>query len=259
MLDSSQSNYGYNLVPFIVIIYCHRALIEADRLITGKSSMNMPKRLITVLIVDDHPIIRDGLRAMLECERDIRIIGEAGLGAEAIQLIEAHQPSVAVIDLLLPDMDGIEVIRHTRGHQSSTKCLVLTAIVGDVPIHEAFEAGALGYLFKDMVRSDLCQAIRALDAGVRYVPAPVREQLAEGLFRPAITSRERQILQSMASGRSNRAIATKLNVSMITVHRCIQQILSKLNAKDRTHAVTIATLRGILRSRIFRAQDLGAP
>jgi DNA-binding NarL/FixJ family response regulator len=202
---------------------------------------------ITVLIVDDHPVVRDGLSAMLSAEPDIRLVGEAGTGAEALAMIPALRPSVVVVDLLLPDIGGAEIIRRVCSRSSDTGFVVLTSVAGDEEIYRALEAGAKGYLFKDMARKELIQAIRAVHKGQRYIPAQVGGRIAENFPRTELSAREIEVLQLVAVGMRNKEIAHQLGISESTVMTHMQHILEKLHATDRTEAVTTALRRAIIR------------
>ena len=202
---------------------------------------------ITVLVVDDHPVVRDGLRAIVSSEPDMEIVGDAGTGGEGVEAYFALRPSVVLMDLLLPDIGGSEAIRQICQRAPGAQIIVLTTVVGDADIYRALEAGARGYLLKDMVRKESIQAIRAVSSGRRYIPAQVGAQIAEHLPRPDITSREIEVLQLIASGFRNKEVAHRLSISEATVNAHIKHILEKLNASDRTHAVTIALRRGIIR------------
>jgi DNA-binding NarL/FixJ family response regulator len=206
-----------------------------------------PERPVTVLIVDDHPVVRDGLNAMLSTETDIAVVGEAGTGAEALAMVTKLRPAVVLMDLLLPDIGGAQVIQRVCGNSSDTAFIVLTTVAGDEEIYRALEAGARGYLFKDMARKELVQAIRAVHRGKRYIPSQVGTRIAENLPRPDVTSRETEVLQLIAAGLRNKEIAYKLDISEATVNAHVKHILEKLNASDRTHAVTTALRRGIIR------------
>jgi two-component system NarL family response regulator len=202
---------------------------------------------ITVVIVDDHPVVRDGLNAMLSTESDMRLVGEVGTGTEAIALIQKLRPAIVLMDLLLPDIGGSEVIKRICGGSSDIAFIVLTTVAGDEEIYRALEAGARGYLFKDMARKELVQAIRTVHRGQRYIPAQVGSRIAENLPRHDLSSREIEVLQLVATGLRNKEIAYQLQVSEATVNAHVKHILEKLNATDRTHAVTTALRRGIIR------------
>jgi DNA-binding NarL/FixJ family response regulator len=202
---------------------------------------------ITVVIVDDHPVVRDGLGAMLSAEPDISVVGEAGTGTEALALIAALRPAVVVVDLLLPDIGGAEVIRQICERSSDIACVVLTSVAGDEEIYRALEAGARGYLFKDMARKELIQAIRAVHGGKRYIPAQVGSRIAENLPRTDLSGRELEVLQLVAVGLRNKEIAYQLGITEATINTHMKHILEKLHATDRTQAVTTALHRGVIR------------
>jgi len=202
---------------------------------------------VKVIIVDDHPVVRDGLCAMISAESDIQVVGEAATGAEALTLIPKVRPAVVLMDLLLPDIGGSEVIRRIANNTSDTAFIVLTTVAGDEEIYRALEAGARGYLFKDMARKDLIHAIRAVARGQRYIPDKVGTRIAENLPRPGLSTREIEVLQLIAAGLRNKEIAFQMKVSEATVNAHVKHILEKLNASDRTHAVTMALRRGIIR------------
>ena len=202
---------------------------------------------ISVMIVDDHPVVRDGLNAMLSTEADIQVVGEAGNGTDALTMLAELRPSVAIVDLILPDIHGSEVIRRVCARSSDTRFIVLTSVGGDEDIYRALEAGARGYLFKDMARKDLVQAIRTVSHGHRFIPSPVGSTIAENLPRPDLTSREIEVLQLIAVGLRNKEIAHQLQVAEATVNAHVKHILDKLNASDRTQAVTTALRRGVIR------------
>jgi DNA-binding NarL/FixJ family response regulator len=202
---------------------------------------------VTIVIVDDHPVVRDGLCAMISAEPDIQILAEAGTGAEALAAIHQFRPMVVLMDLLLPDIEGSKVIEQVCAGSSDTAFIVLTTLVGDEEIYRALEAGARGYLFKDMARKELVHAIRAVASGKRYIPPEVGTRIAESLPRTALTTREVEVLQGIAAGLRNKEVAHHLGVSESTVNAHVKHILEKLHASDRTQAVTIALRRGIIR------------
>ena len=184
---------------------------------------------------------------MISAQPDMQVVGEAGTGTEAVESYFRMRPDVLLIDLLLPDFPGSEAIRQICAKSGSARIIVLTTVGGDEDIYRAMEAGARGYLFKDMARRELIQAIRTVHEGRRYIPAEVGARLAENLPRPALTSREIEVLQLVATGLRNKEIAFKLGLSEATVNAHIKHILEKLNASDRTHAVTTALRRGVIR------------
>lgn len=202
---------------------------------------------LTVVVVDDHPVVRHGLCAMISAEEDIQVLAEVDTGAEALAIIPKLRPAVVLMDLLLPDIGGTEVIQGVCSRSSDIAFLVLTTVAGDEEIYRALEAGARGYLFKDMARKELIYAIRAVAKGRRYIPAQVGTRIAENLPRPGLTAREIEVLQFVAAGRRNKEIAYQIGVSEATVNAHVKHILEKLNASDRTQAVTTALRRGIIR------------
>ena len=208
--------------------------------------MTQPK-VVSVMIVDDHPVVRDGLNSIVSMEPDLKITGEAGTGEEALRLIRSLRPNVVVMDLMLPDMSGSDVIRQICGESSDIGFIVLTSVAADEEIYRALEAGARGYLFKDMAGRELMQAIRAVHSGQRYVSPQVGARLAETFPRHGLSPREIEILEHVAAGLRNKEIAFELGVSENTVNAHVKHILEKLHVSDRTHAVTTALKRGIIR------------
>jgi len=202
---------------------------------------------VSLVIVDDHPVVRDGLCAMVSADPDIQIVAEVSTGEEALAAIRQWRPMVVLIDLLLPDIHGWEVIKRVCANSSDTAFLVLTSLVGDEEIYRALEAGARGYLFKDMARKELVNAIHAVASGKRYIPAEVGARIAEGLPRTPLSPREVDVLQAIAAGLRNKEIAHHLGISESTINAHIKHILEKLGASDRTQAVTTALRRGIIR------------
>jgi two-component system, NarL family, response regulator len=204
-------------------------------------------QLVSVAVVDDHPVVRHGLCALIDAEEDIRVVAELGSAGEALTIIPKLRPKVVLMDLLLPDKLGTEVIQVISKISSDIGFIVLTTLAGDEEIYRAMEAGARGYLFKDMARKELIHAIRAVAKGQRYVPAQVGARIAENLPRPGLTAREIEVLNFIAAGRRNKEIAYEIGVSETTVNAHVKHILEKLNASDRTLAVTTALRRGIIR------------
>lgn len=202
--------------------------------------------LITVLIVDDHPVVRDGLNAILSTEPDLKVAGEAGSGAEALRLIPNLRPDIVLMDLMLPDMPGWEVIKTICDQAMDIDFIVLTSVAGDEDIYRALEAGARGYLFKDMARKELIQSIRRVRAGDRYLPAQVGSKLAENFPRNPLSDREVDVLRYVAAGMRNKEIAYKLQLSENTVNAHVKRVFEKLGVNDRTHAVMTALKRGII-------------
>lgn len=201
---------------------------------------------IRVLCVDDHPLVRKGIASIIGNEPDMKLVAEAGNGRDAIAMFKAHQPDVTLMDLRMPNMDGIETARHIRAEFPDAKIIALTSFDGDQEIYRALEAGVRGYLLKEMVHTEVVRAIRAVQAGKRLMPSEVAERLTDYFPKAALTPREVEVLTLVAAGLANKEIAHKLGTADGTVKIHVQNILSKLNASDRTHAVTIAIQRGII-------------
>jgi DNA-binding NarL/FixJ family response regulator len=201
---------------------------------------------IRVLAADDHPLILDGIARVIEREPDMVLVAEASTGEEAVAAFQKHQPDVALIDLQMPGMNGLEAIERIIQRFPAARCVVLTTYRGDVQASRAFKAGAVGYLLKTMLRKDLIQTIRRVYAGHRYVPAEIAEELTRQVAADDLSVRELEVLRSIAGGRSNKSVAEKLGISEDTVKGHMRSILAKLQANDRLDAVLIAIRRGIL-------------
>ncbi len=201
---------------------------------------------IRVLCVDDHPLVRKGIASILANEPDITLVAEAGNGREAIEQYRRFKPDVTLMDLRMPEMDGIEATRQSRREFPDAKIVALTSYDGDQDVFRAFEAGIQGYLLKEMVHSEVLRAIRTVQSGRRLVPSEVAARLPEPFPRSALTPREVEVLTLVAKGLANKEIADRLGTASGTVKMHIQNILTKLDASDRTHAVTIALQRGII-------------
>jgi DNA-binding NarL/FixJ family response regulator len=206
---------------------------------------NSPER-IRILIVDDHPLLREGVVSLVEKEADMVIVAEASNGKEALQLFQQHIPDITLMDLRLPGMDGIDVIAAILAEFPNAKIIVLTTFSGDAQILRALKAGARGYLLKDMLRKELLDAIRTVQAGRKRIPPEIAAQIAEHASDTTLTRRELEVLQLIASGNPNKLVADKLSVTQDTVKMHVKSILSKLGANDRTHAVAIAVKRGMM-------------
>jgi DNA-binding NarL/FixJ family response regulator len=201
---------------------------------------------IKVLSVDDHPLLREGIAAVIQGEEDITLVGEATNGQEAIESFRVHRPDVTLMDLQMPVMNGIDAITAIRQEFPSARFVILTTYQGDVQALRAFKAGASGYLLKNMLRKELLETIRVVHSGRRRIPPEIAAELAEHVADDALTMRETEILRRVSVGTSNKIIASQLSVSEATVKAHMKSILAKLGANDRTHAVTIAMKRGFL-------------
>ena len=207
--------------------------------------MSDQKPRIRVLTVDDHPLLREGIAAVLGRQPDMRLVAEATNGQEAVQRFREHRPDVTLMDLQMPEMGGIAAITAIRAEFPGARIVVLTTYRGDVQALGAFRAGACGYLLKSMLRKELVETIRVVHAGRRRIPLEIAAELAEHVTGDALTAREIEILKCAAAGSANKAIASQLGISEDTVKAHMKSVLAKLDANDRTHAVTIALKRGI--------------
>ena len=202
---------------------------------------------IAVLVVDDHPVVCEGLTAIISAHNGMTVVGTAKTAADAVTQYFKLRPNVVLMDLLLPDSTGTDAIQQICGKAPDARIIVLTTVTGDEEIYRAIEAGARGFLLKDMVTQELVEAIRQVHLGRRYIPAQIGTRIAQNLPRPGLTSREVEVLRLIASGLRNKEIAYELTVSEGTINAHIKHILTKLNATDRTHAVMMALRRGIIR------------
>jgi len=201
---------------------------------------------IRVLCVDDHPLLREGIAAIINNQSDMLLVAEASNGREAIQKYREHQPDVTLMDLRLPDMSGIDSMIAIRSEFPEARIVMLTTFEGDVEIQRSLEAGARGYLLKSMPPKDLAEAIRQVLGGKKRIPPELAAQLAEHLGDEALTEREIEVLRHIAGGNRNRDIADRLFISEETVKVHVKHIMEKLGAADRTQAVAIAVRRGII-------------
>jgi len=201
---------------------------------------------IRILSVDDHPILRQGVAALVSGQGDMTVVAEASNGREAIQQFRAHQPDITLMDLQMPEMNGLDAMIAIRGEFPEARIIVLTTYVGDVQVLRALKVGARGYLIKNSLYKELLDAIRSVHAGKKALSTEASMQLAEHAIDDALTPAEIRVLRLIAEGNANKEIATQLSVSEETVKGQVRNILSKLGANDRTHAAMIGLKRGII-------------
>jgi len=201
---------------------------------------------IRVLIVDDHPIMRIGIAAIVEASPDMTTVAQAGSGEEAIELFEKHLPDITLMDLRLPGISGVEAIRAVMARHPNAKFVVLTTYEGDEDIHQALQAGARSYIIKGMPHDALLSALRRVHAGKRFLPPPVSRTLSTRIPNCDLSAREREVLELIVRGRSNKEIAADLGITESTVKCHVSVILMRLNVDDRTQAVVTALQRGLV-------------
>jgi len=202
---------------------------------------------IGILIVDDHPLLRDGLGALLSTQADMHLVGEAGDGLEAVERYQQLQPDVVLMDLQLPRLDGVEAIIRIRALDPRARIIVLTTYRGDVRAVRALQAGASAYLLKDMLRHELIDTIRSVASGRRApIPAPLAASIAAHVVEDRLSPRETEVLVHVAAGLSNKRVGERMQISEQTVKAHMKSLMEKLGVGDRTHAVTVALRRGII-------------
>jgi two-component system NarL family response regulator len=202
---------------------------------------------VRILIADDHPVLREGLVALINRRPDMVVVAEVSNGREAVEQFLRHRPDVGLLDLRMPEMDGVDAIAAIRQKIPTARLIVLTTFDEDEDIYRGLRAGAKAYLLKDAPRDDLLKCVRAVHEGQTIIPPPIAAKLADRLTTSELTRREIQVLQLVADGKGNKEIAVALSISEGTVKTHVSSILAKLDAADRTQAVTIALKRGILR------------
>jgi DNA-binding NarL/FixJ family response regulator len=208
--------------------------------------MNTSPNLIRILAVDDHPMLREGIASLVASQSDMELVAEASTGREAFEQFRNYRPDLTLMDLQMPDMDGIEAMVAIRDEFPEARIIVLTTYKGDVQVLRALKAGARAYLLKGLLRKELLETIRAVHRGEKRIPPEVAAVLADHVVDEALTSREIDVLRLIAGGNANKLIGDQLSITEETVKGYVKSILSKLGAKDRTHAVTVALKRGII-------------
>lgn len=199
------------------------------------------------MCVDDHPLVRKGIASIIGNEPDMQLVAEANDGRQAVEQFQQHRPDVTLMDLRMPEMDGIEAVTRIRAQFPDARIIALTSFDGDQEIYRALEAGVRGYLLKEMVHTEVLNAIRVVHAGKRLMSQEVAQRLNDYFAQDALTPREVEVLTLVAQGYANKEIAARLGKADGTIKIHVQNILAKLSATDRTHAVTIAVKRGIIR------------
>jgi DNA-binding NarL/FixJ family response regulator len=202
--------------------------------------------VIRILAVDDHPLLRKGIAALVSTESDMTLIAEASNGQEAIEKFRLHRPDITLMDLQMPEMNGTEAIARIQSEFPDARIVVLTTYTGDTQVLKALKAGARAYILKGHVHRELLEIIRAVHAGQKRIPPDIAAELAEHAADDALSPREIDVLRLIAAGNSNKIIADQLSIGEATVKSHVTNILSKLGANDRSHAVTIAVKRGII-------------
>jgi DNA-binding NarL/FixJ family response regulator len=208
--------------------------------------MSVDPKLIRILTVDDHALLREGIAALLNTEPDMKLVAEASNGQEALEKFRLHRPDVTLMDLQMPVLNGIEAINRIQSEFPNARIIVLTTYTGDVQVLRALKAGARGYILKGHVHRELLDAIRAVHAGQKRIPPEIAAELADHAADDELTPREIDVLRLIAAGNANKLIADQLSIGEATVKGHVTNILSKLGASDRTHAVTIGLKRGII-------------
>jgi two-component system, NarL family, response regulator len=212
----------------------------------GRELMRTDSSPIRILTVDDHALLLEGIAALVNAESDMKLVAEACDGQEAIKQFRLHRPDVTLMDLQMPALNGLEAIIGIRSEFPNARIIVLTTYAGDVQVLRALKAGARGYILKGHVHRELLDTIRAVHAGQKRIPAEVAAELAEHTGEEDLTSREIDVLRLIAAGNANKEIAGQLSIGEETVKGHVTNILAKLGANDRTHAVTIGLKRGII-------------
>ena len=220
--------------------------LENEGDLTRGGDMQMREKQISVLVVDDHPMLREGVAAVLQIQDDMTLVGEAENGAEAVERYRQLRPDVVLMDLQMPRMGGVEAIEALRAEAPNARIVVLTTYDGDVQAFRAMKAGAAGYLLKSSLRKELVDTIREVHSGRRRLSPEVAENVAVHAIDERLSNREVNVLTLVSEGEANKQIARKLSISEETVKAHLKSIFAKLDVADRTHAVTVAARRGII-------------
>jgi DNA-binding NarL/FixJ family response regulator len=202
--------------------------------------------VITVLVVDDHPFMRSGLAGEINSQPDMRVVAEANDGRECLDKFKKHLPDVTLLDLRMPNMNGLDALKAIRSIKPDARVIILTTLVADVQVYRALQAGAMGYLLKSLLQNDLVDTVRAVMKGQRRMPPEIASEIALHATDEDLTERELSVLRAISKGCSNKIIGAELGISEHTIKNHVQNILAKLGANDRTHAVTIALQRGFI-------------
>jgi DNA-binding NarL/FixJ family response regulator len=218
----------------------------------SRGLMSTAPSSIRIMSVDDHALLRQGIAALIKTQPDMQLVAEASDGEEAIAQFRAHRPDVTLMDVQMPNVNGVEAISRIKSEFPDAKIIVLSTYAGDVQILRAIKSGALGYLLKGNVRTELLEAIRTVHAGRKRIPPEIAAELAEHAADDQLSTREIDVLRLIGAGNANKQIADKLSIGETTVKNHISNILSKLGANDRAHAVTIALQRGIIELKATR-------
>jgi two-component system NarL family response regulator len=209
--------------------------------------MSTPEHKIRVILADDHPVVRDGLAAIVNQQPDMEVVAEAGDGEQAIALYEKHLPDVMVLDLRMPKFDGVTVVQQVMEKHAKARLLIMTTYDGDEDIFRSLSQGAKGYILKDAPRQEILSAIRAVSVDRPYTSSTIAAKALQRMSKPSLTQRELSVLQQIAEGRSNKDIARRLSITEGTAKTHVKSILEKLDAISRTEAVAVAHKRGLIR------------
>lgn len=221
-------------------------MLSADPFYNKRMDMSTTPRPISVLVVDDHPLLRAGLGEAISSQADMRLVGEASDGHEAVALYGQLRPDVTIMDIVMPNMCGVTALQQIRREHNNARIVMLTTYKGDAQILRAVQAGAAGFMLKSTLRKELLDTVRGVHMGQRRIPPEIAMELAQHMGQGPLSAREMEVLHHAASGNSNRRIAEQLTISEETVKAHMKNVLAKLAANDRTHAVTIALKRGII-------------